>query len=170
VSELFTRVPRDSRGERTGLVARRVLMTLFALVALLALLDRFGQKPTSSLAAAPRARLEVTAPSTLRGGLFFQSRIEIHALDRIAHPRLVLDEGWLEGMQVNSIEPSPGDEESRDGRLSLAYTTLEKGDVLKVWLQFEVNPTNVGRRSYDLELDDDMTPVARISRELTVLP
>jgi len=82
----------------------------------------------------------------------------------------VFDEGWLEGMQVNSIEPAAGDEESRDGKLVLSYTTLEAGDVLKVWMQFQVNPTNVGRRSYGLVLDDDMTPVARVSRELTVLP
>src|ERR1700754_1446216 len=142
-------------------------MSLFALITLLALLDRFGQKPTASLASSARARMELSAPDTVRGGLFFQSRVEIHALARIAHPRLVLDEGWLEGMQVNSIEPSPADEESRDGKVVLSYTTLEPGDVLKVWLQFEVDPTNVGRRSYGLALEDDMTPVARVSRKLT---
>ena len=55
----------------------------------------------------------------------------------------MLDEGWVEGMQVDSIEPAPADEESRDGRLVLSYAALGAGDVLKVWLQFEVNPTNV---------------------------
>ena len=145
-------------------------MSLLAVIPLLALLDVFGQRPTSTTAAAPRARMELSAPDAVRGGLFFQSRIEIHALDRIAHPRLVLDEGWLEGMQVNSIEPAPGDEESRDGRLVLSYTTLEPGDVLKVWLQFEVNPTSVGRRAYGLALDDDQRPVARIAHTLNVFP
>src|SRR3954452_2466309 len=146
------------------------MMTIFAAVMLLALLDVFGQKPSTSEAANARVRMTLTAPDAVRGGLFFQSRIEIHALDRIAHPRLVLDEGWVEGMQVNSIEPAPGDEESRDGRLTLSYTTLEAGDVLKVWMQFQVNPTNVGHRPYGIELDDDMQPVAHISRHITVLP
>jgi hypothetical protein len=41
---------------------------------------------------------------------------------------------------------------------------------LRVWLQFEVNPTNVGRRSLALELDDAETPVARIERDIRVLP
>ena len=142
MAELFAQVRRDERGERRGLIVRRVVMTVFALITLLALFDRFGQKASSSLATTPRARMELVAPETVRGGLFFQSRIEIHALDRIAHPRLVLDEGWVEGMQVNSIEPAAGDEESRDGKVVLSYATLEPGDVLKVWLQFEVDPTN----------------------------
>jgi hypothetical protein len=169
VGELFTSVPRD-HGERRGAIARRAVTTVLAAVTLLALLDVFGQKPTTSAAANARVRMKLTAPDAVRGGLYFESRIEIHALDRIAHPRLVFDEGWLEGMQVNSIEPAPGDEESRDGRLTLSYTTLEAGDVLKVWLQFQVNPTNVGARSYGLEVDDDMQPVARISRRLRVMP
>ena len=170
MAELFASIEPDRRGERVALIARRVTLGLLALVPLLALLDVFGQKPTSIIAATPRARMELSAPSAVRGGLFFQSRIEIHALDRIAHPRLVLDEGWLEGMQVNSIEPAPGDEESRDGRVVLSYTTLEPGDVLKVWLQFEVDPTTVGRRSYGLQLDDDQQPIARIAHTLNVFP
>jgi len=169
VSELFTGIDAD-RGERTGLIVRRVTLSLLAVIPLLALLDFFGQKPLSSQAANPRVRMTLSAPETLRGGLLFQSRIEIHALDRIAHPRLVLDEGWMEGMQVNSIEPAAGDEESRDGRVTLSYTTLEAGDVLKVWLQFEAAPTTVGPRSWGLELDDDLQPVAHIARQLTVLP
>jgi hypothetical protein len=170
VSELFPDVGGGERGERRGLITRRVVMSLLAVIPLLALLDVFGQRPTSTTAATPRARMALSAPDAVRGGLFFQSRIEIHALDRIAHPRLVLDEGWLEGMQVNSIEPAAGDEESRDGRLVLSYTTLEKGDVLKVWLQFEVDPTAVGKRSYGLQLDDDQQPVARIAHTLNVFP
>jgi hypothetical protein len=170
VAELFASIEPDARGERVALIARRVVMSLLAVIPLLALLDVFGQKPTTTVAATPRARMELSAPEAVRGGLFFQSRIEIRALDRIAHPRLVLDEGWVEGMQVNSIEPAPSDEESRDGRVALSYTTLEKGDVLKVWLQFEVDPTTVGRQPYGLELDDDQRPIAHIAHELTIFP
>jgi hypothetical protein len=52
----------------------------------------------------------------------------------------------------------------------LSYTTLEPGDVLKVWLQFEVDPTANGRRAYGLALEDDQQPVARIAHTLTVFP
>ena len=47
-------------------------------------------------------------------------------------PRLVLDEGWLDGLQINTIEPSPQSEASRDGRLVLSYPALKAGDRLLV--------------------------------------
>jgi hypothetical protein len=170
VTDLFTRVGDDVRGERIGLAARRVVLTGFAAISLLGLLDAFGQRDTASSAAGAKATVALSAPPTVRGGLFFQSRIDITATSAIDHPRLVFDDGWLEGMQVNSIEPSPDSESSRDGRLVLSYGALAAGDRLRVWLQFEVDPTNVGRRSYGFELDDAETPVARIDRDLRVLP
>jgi hypothetical protein len=52
----------------------------------------------------------------------------------------------------------------------LRYAALEPGEVLRVWLQFEVDPTNVGKRSYTVELDDEDRLLARIPRTLRVLP
>ena len=73
-------------------------------------------------------------------------------------------------IQVNSIEPSPVGEASRGGRVVLSDDALKRGDRLRVWLQFQVNPTNVGHRSYGVELDDAERPVTRIARKITVLP
>jgi hypothetical protein len=61
-------------------------------------------------------------------------------------------------------------ESTRDGRVVLSYDALEAGDLLQVWFQFEVNPTNVGRRSYAVELDDSERPLARLSPDITVWP
>lgn len=172
VTELFT--APAARPERRGVVAglwvRRAFIALFAAFALLGLLNVFGQRTSPSTAQAAGATLRVTAPRTVRGGLFFQSRVEIRARRALEHPRLVLDEGWVEGMQVNSIEPSPVSEAGRDGRVVLSYDALDAGERLVVWLQFEVDPTNTGRRSYGLELDDAETKVAAVHRHLTVLP
>ena len=172
VTKLFTDVAAvpEPRGEIVGLWTRRAVMTIFAVVALLGLLDVFGQGTTQTATSTPAAVLSVTAPEAVRGGLFFQSRVEIRARRAIAHPRLVLDEGWIEGMQVNSIEPSPVGEASRDGRLVLSYDALDAGERLVVWMQFEVDPTNVGHRPYGLELDDAETRVAAIHRWMTVFP
>jgi hypothetical protein len=163
-------LPIRPRSVVVGLWIRRAVMAVLALVVLLALANRFGQRPARSSTRAPAATLRLTAPDTVRGGLFFQSRVEVRAAQAIEHPRLVLDDGWVEGMQVNSIEPAPVGEASRDGRVVLSYDALARGDVLRVWLQFEVNPTNVGRRSYALALDDAERPVARLARDITVLP
>jgi hypothetical protein len=170
VAELFAELPDDDRGQRVGLIARRVLMTLFAVIALLALAGAFGQRATSSTDAGSGVTVRLQAPTTVRGGLFFQARIDIGATRDIAQPRLVFDEGWLEGLQVNSIEPAAESESSRDGRLVLSYGALGPGDRLRIYMQFEVNPTNVGRRSFGFELDDGQARVARIDRDLTVLP
>jgi hypothetical protein len=137
---------------------------------LLALLDEFGQQPRRSAAATPAATLRLSAPEAVSGGLFFQSRIEIRARRIIEFPRLILDAGWTEGMQINTIEPSPSSESSRDGRLVLSYDQLDPGDLLVIWLQFQVDPINVGHRSYGLELDDETTVLARVDRSLTIFP
>jgi hypothetical protein len=116
------------------------------------------------------ATLRLSSPSSVRGGLFFQSRVDVRALRTIEHPRLVLDDGWVEGMQVNSISPSAVGEAARDGRIVLSYNRLDAGERLVVWLQFQVNPTALGSRTYDVELDDETTPLVRINRRITVLP
>lgn len=172
MTELFSEAAADAepRGEIAGLWVRRAFMTLFAVFAALGLANVFGQHTSQSATTAPQATLRLTAPETVRGGLFFQSRVEIRAQRALEHPRLVLAEGWTEGMQVNSIEPSPVGEASRDGRLVLSYDGLDAGERLVIWLQFEVNPTNTGRRSYALELDDAETKVVSLDRTLTVLP
>jgi hypothetical protein len=168
--DTFVRLARESRALTAALWARRAVMGLLALVALLALLNRFGQQPAQSTAQTPAATMTLSSPSTVRGGLFFQSRLEIRAARAIEHPRLVLDSGWVEGMQVNSITPEPVGETSRDGRPVLSYDALEPGELLRILFQFEVNPTNVGRRSYGIELDDAERPLARLSPDITVLP
>jgi hypothetical protein len=170
VPPLFAEVEPDERGVRRGLWSRRAVLCVLVVVPLLALIGLLGQRASESQATGPRAMLELRAPETVRGGLFFESRVQVHVLTRIQHPRLVLDQGWLEGMQIKSIEPSAQDEDSRNGRLVLAYATWLPGERKTIWLQFQVNPTNVGHRSYGIELDDDNTRLARIDRTLTVLP
>jgi len=166
VSDLFSAVGEHDRGQRVAVLARRAVMTIFAAISLLALSGAIGQ--TSSTSQAPG--LTVEAPETVRGGLFWQARIDIRPTKTIQSPRLVFADGWLDGMQVNSIEPAAQSESSRDGRLVLSYDKLEPGDRLQIWMQFEVDPTNAGKRSLALELDDAQTPLARIDRDIRVLP
>ena len=73
---------RDS-GHAVELWIRRGLMTLFAVLALLALLNVFGQRPVTSTAGGEEASLEVVAPSTLRGGAYFMGRSEVSTAESI---------------------------------------------------------------------------------------
>jgi hypothetical protein len=170
MTDTFAQLEREPRSVTSGPWVRRAILVVLAAVAVLALLNRFGQHPAQTTTRAPAATMTLSAPGAVRGGLFFQSRLDIRAARAIDHPRIVLDPGWVEGMQVNSIEPSPVGEASRDGRVVLSYDALRAGDVLRVWLQFEVNPTNVGHRSYAVELDDADRPIARLAPAITAWP
>jgi hypothetical protein len=158
------------RPERVELAFRRTFFGLLVLILIAGLLNVFGQRPTTSQAATSGAELEVFAPVALRGGLYYQGRITVEASEDIEKVTLVFDSGWTEQMQINTIEPSPVGESSRDGKLALDMGHLAAGRKLVLWLQFQVNPTNVGRRSQDVELYDDSTLLAEVDRTVTVFP
>ena len=160
----------ESRALTRGLWARRAVMTLLLAVAVLALTGVFGQRGRTHAAAGSRATLKLGVPDAVRGGLLFQAKVEIAAHQAIEHPRLVLGQGWAEGMQMNTIEPGAQSESSRDGRLLLSYDKLAAGDTMTIWFQFQVDPTESGRRDFSLELDDAEQPVARVAHQLTVFP
>jgi hypothetical protein len=158
------------RTERTELIVRRVFFGLLVLIIVAGALNLFGQRPKDSFASASEANLHVFAPTALRGGLYYEGRFTIDAQQEIEKAVLVLDSGWTEQMQINTIEPAPLGESSRDGRLALEYGHVPAGRKLVVWMQFQVNPTNVGRRSQDVELYDDTTLLARVDRTVTIYP
>jgi hypothetical protein len=158
------------RTERTELLIRRVFFGLIILIVVAGALNLFGQRPKDSFASAGGADLHVFAPTALRGGLYYEGRFTINAQRDIEKAVLVLDSGWTEQMQINTIEPAPIGESSRDGRLALDFGHVPGGQKLVVWMQFQVNPTNVGRRSQDVELYDDTTLLTRIDRTVTIYP
>ena len=147
-----------------------MLLGLLALFLVAAALNVFGQRPSTSSASGPAGTLELYAPTALRGGVFWMARFEVRAEREIEHATLVLDPGWLEQMHLNTVEPAPIGEASRDGRIALDYGRVPAGQSLLVFLQFQVNPTNVGRHSHDVELHDGEAPIARIDRTITILP
>jgi hypothetical protein len=161
---------QDLAGRNGELWARRVIMTVFAAVAVVALLNVVGQAPTTSHIAASRATLVVHGPQRIRGGLFYQGRIEVTARHRIAHPRLVLGQGWAEQQQINTIEPAPMQEKSVGGRVELQYDSLDPGDRLVVWLQLESNPVGAGRRDQSVTLLDGDQTVAHAGRKIVQFP
>jgi hypothetical protein len=162
---------RDLEGLYTvGLVVRRIGYVILGALAILGLLNVFGQRPSTDTADASAARLELYAPSHLRGGLLFMARFRITAKQDLKKATLVLDPGWAESMTINTIEPAPTDETSDNGRLALTLGPIKAGDSFLLFMQFQVNPTNVGRRPQDVELRDGDTHIATIHRTVTVFP
>src|SRR4051812_22514654 len=92
---------------------RRGLLTAVGLIPLFALFNLFGQHPSTSTMAAPAAKLDLYAPTHLRGGLIYMARFTIHAREDLKSATLVLDPGWAESITINTIEPSPVGEASQ---------------------------------------------------------
>jgi len=161
---------RDLHGRESKPRARRALLALLAVFLLLGLANAFGQRPSAATSAGTHADLTVSSPTRVRGGLYFEARFRIDAHRSIRSATLVLDAGWLEGMTLNTVEPAPVGEASRDGGLALELGAVRPGAQHVLYLQFQVNPTTVGRRSNGVALYDRDRLLARIDRTMTVLP
>ena len=95
------------------------LLTMLGFLCLLGLLNTFGQRPDTATASADGVELEVYSPERLRSGLFFMSRFTIRAERELEAATLLLDPGWMEGITLNTLVPSPRrrGEPGRESRL-----------------------------------------------------
>jgi hypothetical protein len=161
---------RDLVGRERRPLVREVLLGALTAVLLLGLLNFFGQVVSVDVAETPAARFEVSAPSKIRGGLFFEARYKIDAVQTIENATVVLDPGWLKDITLNTVEPAPVREASRDGRIALELGRIPAGDTYVLYLHFQVNPTAVGLRSQDVELYDGERLLASFDRQAIVWP
>jgi hypothetical protein len=161
---------RDLTGRVRTPIVRNVLLGLLSLILLLGLLNVFGQVPTVSTVETSVARLEVKAPRTMRGGLYFQARYRVEAIEEIADATIVLDPDWLEDITLNTVEPAPIGEASRDGKIAMALGRIPAGDEYILFLHYQVNPTASGTRTQNVELYDGERLLATIEREAFVWP
>jgi hypothetical protein len=162
---------RDFIGRRFTLWPRWSIIGLLAILCLLGLLNVFGQHPSAVSAETPAAKLTLSAPTKLRGGLLFSARFHITAHRELKDATLVLDPGWAEGMAINTIEPSPLGEGSRNGRMTLQLGHVPAGESYILFMQFQVNPTTVAwQRPQNVELDDGDTKVLTINRDVVIYP
>jgi hypothetical protein len=161
---------RDLEGRKNRIWYRRGLLMLLVVFLCLGLANVFGQRPHGTTVDAGAATLELYAPTHLRGGLLYEARFTITARQDVKNAMLQLSPGWNEGQQLNTVEPSPLGEASRNGDLLLTLGHIPAGQKYRLFLQFQVNPTNVGRRNADVTLYDGGTKLVHIHRRLTFYP
>jgi hypothetical protein len=161
---------RDLEGRRLFVPMRRVLLALLGAFLIAGLVNVFGQRPDSTTASAPAASMKVFAPARLRSGLVYAARFHITARQDIKDAFLILDPGWAEGYTVNGLAPQPLTEADRNGRLAYGFGHIPAGQSLIFFMSLQVNPTNVGRRSQDVELDDGETTILTVHRKVTIFP
>jgi hypothetical protein len=168
--EIVLKRDRDLDGRRWHPVVRRALLGLIAVVLCLGLANVFGQRQSAVSTTGHDATLVVNAPSKVRGGLLYTVSFTVRARAALKNATLVLDPGWIDGMQINSTTPQPVNEASRGGSVVLELGHVPAGQIVKYWIELQVDPTTVGRRSQDVELDDGPTRILTQHRTLTVYP
>jgi hypothetical protein len=161
---------RDLDGRTHQIWYRRAVVGVVVVFLLLGVFNVFGQRPAGHTVDTPQASLELYAPSKLRGGLLFEARVTISAHRDVKNALLQLSPGWAEGMQMNTVEPSPLGEASRDGDFLFTLGHIPAGQKYRLFMQFQVSATTVGRRHADVTLYDGATRLLHLSRVVTVYP
>lgn len=163
---------RDWRGRSFEHWLPTIVLGLLCIIPVLALFNVFGQNPDVQRVANPNghATLELSAPTDVRSGLLFQARFDIRALREIKDAVLVLDSGWMESLTMNSSEPAPSNETSRNGGIALDLGDIPAGKLWRQYLQFQVNPVNAGTQSQGVTLYDGNVPLLHLNHNLTIWP
>ena len=112
----------------------------------------------------------MTAPSRVRGGLLYQARFSVTARKKLDQAELVLARGWIHDLTINTMEPSPTSETSQDGKLALDLGPIPAGQTYVLYIDYQVNPTNVGRQDQTTTLYDGNRALVTLHRTLTVFP
>jgi hypothetical protein len=167
---IVLRRDRDLGPRQNDIWVRRGLFGLVCVVPLLALFNVFGQRPDTSTGTAAAAQLSVSAPSHVRGGLLYQARFTITARKKLDQAELVLARGWIDDLTINTLEPSPTSETSQDGQLALDLGLIDAGQTYVLFVDYQVNPTNVGRHDQAVTLYDGNRALVTLHRTLTVFP
>ena len=161
---------RDLAKRSKELWVRRTLLLVLTAFVILAFLNVFGQRATTSSTTAPAATLAIRSPDTLRSGLIFQTRLRILATQEIKDAIVVLSPEWIEGITFNTIEPSPIGEASKDGSLSFDLGHIPQGQEYSLYIQMQVNPTTFGSRTEETRLFDGQTLLLTSSRDVRIFP
>ena len=167
---IILRRDRDLGPRQNDIWIRRGLFALVCVIPILARLNLVGQRPQTSMTAASAAQLSVYAPARVRSGLLYQARFRIAARKKLAQATLVLDQGWADGLTINTVEPSPVSETSRDGKLALDLGPIAAGQSYVLFLAFQVNPTTLGRQNQTVTLYDGNRALVTLHRSLTLFP
>jgi hypothetical protein len=167
---IVLRRDRDLAGRAWEIWVRRGLFSLLVLVVVLALANVFGQRPQTEVVRSAPATLHLYAPARVRSGLLFEARVRIAANQDLKKAVLVLGPGWLEGMSMNTLEPSPVSEASANGKLALTLGHIPAGNSYLLFMQFQINPTNVGHRPQTVWLYDGGRLLLTLHRTITVFP
>jgi hypothetical protein len=167
---LTLKTNRDRRNWWQSPWLRRTLLLFPVALVALALLNLFGQSPTTAEASSPEARLTVEAPTHARSGLIYAAQFRVDAVEELKKASLLLDGGWADGYTVNGEAPQPLTQGSSNGRLNYGLGHVAAGSHVTLWLSLQVNPTTVGHHAQTVRLYDGSRLLLTLHRSIFIFP
>jgi hypothetical protein len=156
--------PWSERARQAG-----TLLLLAFVVAALA--NVFGQRASTASTTSADVTLRVQSPRTVRGGLIYQTRVDVTADRAVQRPVITLDGGWFDGMTLNSVNPSPASQTSGLGGATFQYPPLAAGETMTVWFEWSTNPTEVEwRHPRTVTVGDGGRELVHQTSTITVFP
>jgi hypothetical protein len=160
----------DLHGRNVEPWVRRAGLFVLLVICALGLANVFGQHTHVLSIDSAAAKLTVETPAAARGGLIYQSIFTIEAHEELSKPTLHLEPGWFDGLTINTVEPDAVEWGQLDERNTLELPAIAPGDKFVLRLQYQVNPTVLGRRSQDVLLMDGGTELLRLDHAQTLFP
>ena len=118
----------------------------------------------------PAATLRVHAPSVIRTGEIFESRIEVRAHRPIDKLVVAVTPALWRNMTLNSMTPTPGDETFGDDLFRFSYGKVEAGARFEVKLDLQINPALHGENAGRVAIYDGEQRLADVGVATRVLP
>jgi hypothetical protein len=167
---LTLKTHRDRQNWWQSVWIRRVLLLVPTVLVIAGTINRFGQRPTDSIATAAAAKLTVVAPARGRSGLIYAARFRIDARQELKKATLLLDAGWADGYTVNGQSPQPITQGSSNGKLDYGFGHIPAGGHVTFWLSLQINPTTIGRHRQNVSLYDGSKLIAVVHRSIEIYP
>jgi hypothetical protein len=161
---------QDLAGRGRHVWWRRALIVALAAVPVLGLLNVFGQHTGPVTTQSPGASLLISSPAHIRGGLVYTSEFVITPRRMLQDAQLYLDNGWFRGTTMNALSPQPVSQTAHGRWQVLGFGKLAAGSAFTVWIAWQANPTDPGRRSQDVALFNGGHRLMYVRRTVTVFP
>lgn len=153
------------------LVARIAFFVIVGGVLLAAMLGVLGGGSAERTTARGEAAvLSVDAQRVLRSGNWFETRIEVAALQDIADLTVAIERPLWRRLSIDTLEPQPQDAEYADGAFRYSFGPLEAGDRLDLKIDGQIQPWGFRRLRGQVILLDGERPLAAVPLTVTVLP
>lgn len=139
-------------------------------VVMLSLVGLFGAEGTLT-AHAEGVSLTVDAPTRIRNGQLYEMVITVETTTPVQDAVVVVAAEVWRDVTINTLIPSPSEEEARDGAFAFSFGQLDAGERLVVKIDAQINPNhapvaNDGR----IAVADGEEELAGLDYRMEVLP